>query len=275
VRTDWTEEQLEAALAQLRPAVAYPPTPALAAQVQRRLATAGTQPSRGLSLFRAWYAVAALLLVTLLIAVAWPEAREAVAERLGLRGVRITRVPELAPSPPAGDPRPQLGTPLDLEAARARVSFPVLVPTLDELGPPDEVYVNPAVPGGEVSLVYEPRPGLPEAAGTGLGLLISQAPGYGVSPVYEKGAGPETRLQSVRVRGQPGYWIDGAPHRFRYFGHDGMGEVVEQGPGVATLRVGEARLAANVLVWEEDGLTLRIESALPLDAALRIASSLR
>jgi hypothetical protein len=262
VRTDWTEEQIGAALAQLRPAVAYPPTPALADRVRRHLAPEA-RPSRGPSRFRVWSAVAALLLATVLVVLIWPEARDAVAQHLGLRGVRITYVPEVAPSPPAPDPRLRLGTALDLDSARARVPFPILVPTLEELGPPGEVYVNPAVPGGEVSLLYAPRPGLPEAPGTGLGLLISQAPGHGVSPVYEKGAGPDTRLRSVRVGSQPGFWIDGAPHRFGYFGPDGGG------------LVGEARLAANVLVWEQDGVTVRIEGALSLEAAQRIAASLR
>jgi len=91
---------------------------------------------------------------------------------------------------------------------------------------------------------------------------VSQAPGRAIGPLYEKGAGPGTRVQSVTVAGRPGFWLDGAPHRFQYVGPDGGG------------LHGEARLAANVLLWEQGGLILRLESALPLDAALRIASSM-
>jgi hypothetical protein len=262
VSNEWTDEQLGAALAQLRTAVTYPPTPPLAARVRQRLA-ADADPSRRLRLFRAWYVVAALVILTAMVALVWPGAREAVAERLGLRGVRVTYVPALSPSPPRVDPRPSLGTAVDLDAARAHVAFSVLVPALGDLGPPDEVYLNRAAPGGEVTLLYAPRPGFPDAAGTGLGLLISQTPGASVGPSYEKGAGPGTQVRSVRVRGQPGLWIEGAPHHFTYVGPGGAG------------RVGEARLAANVLVWEQDGLTVRIEGALTLEMALRIADSLR
>jgi len=36
-----------------------------------------------------------------------------------------------------------------------------------------------------------------------------------------------------------------------------------------------ARLAGNTLLWEQDGLTLRIESGLQRDAAMRIAEQVR
>jgi hypothetical protein len=42
-----------------------------------------------------------------------------------------------------------------------------------------------------------------------------------------------------------------------------------------SLRDFPARLAGNTLLWEHSGLTLRIESALDRDGALRIATSMR
>src|SRR4051794_18098888 len=65
-----------------------------------------------------------------------------------------------------------LGQLLTLEAVRARVSFPVLVPALPELGPADEVYYDLPPAGGMVSLVWHARPGLPAVADTGVGLLL-------------------------------------------------------------------------------------------------------
>jgi hypothetical protein len=66
----------------------------------------------------------------------------------------------------------------------------------------------------------------------------------------------------VSVNEGPGYWIEGGEHFFFY--RDADGEVVED-----TLR-----LIGTALVWEQDGLTLRIEGAPSLRDALRIASSL-
>jgi hypothetical protein len=265
MKMDWTDRQLETAFTEIRSDVLYPPTPPLAARVQRQLAS---QPVAHLSRWpgfpRVWYAIAALVLVTILSGVLWPEAREVVAERLGLRGVRITYVPTLEPRPQSMDPRPCLGPAVDLGAARSQVQFPILVPTVDGLSVPDEVYLKPSGRDGEISLVYHPRPGFPEAPGTGVGLLVSQTPGRDVGPSYAKGAGPGTRVQSVRVAGKTGFWIDGEPHQlFSYLGPSGDG------------RMSQPRLAANVLVWEQDGLTLRLEGAFSLDTALRIAMSMR
>jgi hypothetical protein len=66
----------------------------------------------------------------------------------------------------------------------------------------------------------------------------------------------------VSVSGAPGYWIEGGEHFFFY--RDADGEVVDD-----TLR-----LVGTALVWEQDGLTLRVEGAPNLAAALRIAESL-
>jgi hypothetical protein len=60
-----------------------------------------------------------------------------------------------------------------------------------------------------------------------------------------------------------GYWIEGAPHQFFYT--DEHGQVQSE----------SIRLAANVLLWESGGLTLRIESVLPQATAVRVADSMR
>jgi hypothetical protein len=70
------------------------------------------------------------------------------------------------------------------------------------------------------------------------------------------------RVESVSVNGGPGYWIEGGEHFFFY--RDADAEVVQD-----TLR-----LVGTALVWEQDGLTLRIEGASSLRDALRIAESL-
>ena len=309
-----SETELEQALTDLGRRVAYPPTPDLAASVRRHLAD-GRQPRQSIwqsvlalprrprrpvlprqrrprPFWESWLPLqrrAALGLVALLVIVGAvltisPEARTAVAERLGLRGVQIGQVPALpatatptaaalppaaagtntSPPPPSPGIRLGLGQPLTLDQARGRVAFQVLVP--NALGAPDEIYMLSTPAGGQVALVYYPRPDLPEASTTGVGLLLTefQADIHTVGPIaIGKGLPPGTRLEEVQVNGGRGYWIDGDPHVF--FFRDTRGQQLSE----------STRLASNVLLWEQGPLTLRLESSLPKDAALSVAASVQ
>ena len=120
-----------------------------------------------------------------------------------------------------------------------------------------------------ISFVYPAGPALPASDETGVGALLIQFQGEAERNLIEKGLRNdegvmETRLQSVTVGGEPGFWISGAPHGFFFVCYD-AGECREE----------RYRLAGNVLLWEQDGLTLRLESALSLDDALTIAESVR
>jgi hypothetical protein len=287
------DRELDRALSDLARHVTYPPTPDIASGVRRRLANqpARPRPFAGLwsEIQRIWdtllplqrrLAVAALVLVAVagtIVAVS-PEARTAIAERLGLRGVQIQQVPSIPtqtvpsavvisspaglPSPAAASPgsRLNLGQPMTLEQVRARVGYPVRVP--GALGAPDEVYLLDVPAGGQVALIYYARPDLPQANGTGVGLLLTEFQGNVTSTgAIGKGLPPGTRLEAVQVNTGPGYWIDGDPHAFFYL--DARGQV----------RTETTRLAGSVLLWEQGELTLRLEAALSKDAALQIAAS--
>jgi hypothetical protein len=67
----------------------------------------------------------------------------------------------------------------------------------------------------------------------------------------------------VTVQGGSGYWLEGTPHEFLY--RDASGHIVPE----------TVRLAANVLLWEVNGITVRIESVLPRDDVIRIADAMR
>ena len=294
-----SDADLERALADLGRQLDFPPTPDLSGAVRARLlaqparrrgwgALQATRPSLWRSL--AWAALALVLLACGLIALS-PEARRAVAERLGLPGVTIqylrppasvvtpataTPVPGwLAPSvPPQPPPTALLSTPtIDrlglgerlprLADAGARVTYPVLAPTLPELAGPDEVYLSTLPAGGQVALVYQARPGLPAAAETGVGLLFTQFRGSLQPEFFGKGLPSGTRLEQAMIVGRPAYWIEGRPHFFFY--RDQFGRQTDE----------RFRLAANVLLWEQAGLTLRIEEAFSKEQALRIAASVR
>lgn len=299
------DAELEDALRGLDSRLAWPDTPPLAqrarAQIERaqrgELAATPTRWARRRR-FAFWphgwpepavrILAAALLLVLAIAAGALalsPAARNAVADRLGLRGVHLAPVatqPTLPPTAvstpngaggavgagPTGTPALpgaglQLGAPVTLTQARAAVRYAVLAPTAAALGEPDAIYLDQTVPGGAISFVYGPRPGLPASAQTGVGLVLTEFPGDIEPGFFGKTIGPDTRLTPTTVNGAPGWWLEGQPHLFYY--RDATGRV----------RDSQLRLAGNTLLWEQGSLTVRIEAAVSLDEALRIATTVR
>jgi hypothetical protein len=299
-----SDAELEGALVSLDQHINYPPTPDLASSVHHRL-MANRRPrllqERVRELARTiWPAARSRLVVVsfaLLLALAGllaldPEARTVLADRLGLRGVTISQVPFVPTATPTASPSPsptgasttpivqtpvptstpisigerlQLGQRVAFADARSRLPFGIQTPSVAELSTPDEVYLGDQPIGGEVALVYYPRPGLPALNETGIGLLLTEFRGdlhTEFNPVG-KMVGPETRVEEITVNGGKGYWLEGQPHMFFY--RDSKGEVRNE----------TIRLAGNTLLWEEGNLTLRLEGALTRDAALRIARSIR
>jgi hypothetical protein len=264
---------LEATLAGLSSHVEWPETPDLAARVRARLdetpAPVALRPRRSAfrPRLRPRLRVAAVLLVVLLVAgtlAVLPGPRAAIAGFLGIGPVRITRDPGavLPPAVPS-----QLGEGLGLGRrvtvgqALAATGRPVPVPA--RLGAPDAVWLDETVPGGAVTIVYRPRPGLPADGPTGLGLLLTQLPGRIERAIYlKKVASAGTTVREVRVGTAAGLWIEGDLHGLFYVGRD------------LTDREEPNRLAGNTLLWERDGLVYRVEAQTSADAALAIAASL-
>jgi hypothetical protein len=273
------ELDLERALADLAAALEFPPTPDLAATVTARLdeapAPAPAPPTpadrarRWLAGLAGWRRLAAAGLAVVLLAaavlVASPGTREAVARRLGLRGIGVELggpPPPTVTTTPGGRLELGLGDRVTLEEARRRVDWPVLVPAAG-LGRPDAVYVNEAVPsGGRVDLVYRARPGLPASPFTDVGLLITEFQGK-PTPEFLKKVTAMGVVEQVTVGGEPGYWFSGEPHFFTY--QDAAGALREE----------QTRLAGNTLIWQRGDLTLRLEGELPKEEAIRIAESMR
>jgi hypothetical protein len=286
-----SDPELEQRLADLEPWL-YPTTPDLATQVRHRLesdpvrSSPSPQPARssgypaaggaedewriwgaGLE-SRALWLVAALLLIAIAGGlVLFPEARYAIADRLGLQGVLIRWVDEVPSPEPSQLGAPLLlGRPVTLDEAQAAVDFSVRVPTAPGFDDPSEIYLLDQEQGAMVSFVYPTGPELPASDETGVGALLTQFQGDAERGLIEKGLAdsdePETYLEAVTVRGDPGYWISGAPHGFFFVCYD-AGECRQE----------RYRLAGNVLLWEQDGVTLRLESALSREDALAIAES--
>lgn len=239
--------ELEQALRQLGGSVEFPPTPDVASAVRRRL---GEEPRRRWRPSRRALAVAlAVLAVAVGAVLAVPSARTAILEWLGLKGVDIVRVEKL---PEVRGPADLgLGRSVTLAEARRRVSYRLVVPKVEELGPPDAVYVGAHGGGNQVSFLWG-SPGR-------VRLLVSEFPGESIA---QKTLGPGTSAEHVDVNGQPGVWIEGAPHTFVYKVGDAFYE--------ETLR-----LVKNALVWQHDELTMRLEGDVSRPQALEIARSTR
>jgi hypothetical protein len=250
---------LERALRELAAVEEWPPTPDIAAAVTDRLreapAPAPARAPRGRWASPRVLAVALAVLVALpSAALAFPEARDDLLEWLGLGSVEVHRTPQ---PPPARKllPEPDLGRAVPLEQAATRVAFEPLVPAA--LGDPDQARVR----GRRLSLVYQPRARRPATQAEGIAVLITEQRGDQVSA--EKAVGPGTQVRSIDVDGSRGAWITGSPHAIIF--RDARGRFREDVP----------RLAGDTLVWERDGLVLRIEGAKDLQDALGIAGSMR
>ena len=254
--TDLFGARLEGELAQLAVEIAIPPTPQLAPAVavalreRRAPSRIGLRLSRGLLL---------AILATLLIV--------GIAAALGIviGGIRfVTSSGTPAPLPPGVAAERGLGRLVSLADARSAVTFQIRLPAGTALGDPEHVYVSSLQPvGGSVALVYGDRSGFPADAKSGIGVLITEFRADIGPESFEKLIQQGVRVEEVSVNGTTGYWVAGGNHYYFYRNADG--EVVD-----TTLR-----LVGDTLIWEERGLTLRIEGAPSLAAAQELAAALR
>jgi hypothetical protein len=275
---------LERRLTQLGRELDWPPTPDLSTAVITRLraSAAGAtlppaatrdsaeppvrrRPRRRLLFppagFRRSLAIAVVALLVLAggVVAAVPSVRHSVLEFFGLRGATVERREHLPPAP-----RPQLpmvGERTTLAHARDLLGFEPLVP--GAAGTPDATFVDGSVPGGRLSLEYRPRPGLPEAKSTKLGLLVDEFRGD-LNPDYMgKMAGPTTRIEPFDLDGERAIWVSGAPHFFFY-----------RSPRSA-FEERRLRIAQNVLLLEHGRLLIRLEGAFGKARAIELARALR
>ncbi|HEX2883774.1 MAG TPA: hypothetical protein VHQ42_04300 [Candidatus Limnocylindria bacterium] len=247
-------DSLEARLVALAEAMEYPPTPDIAGAVARRLEREPV-PTFG----RRWpqprlrFALGLSLLVLAVLGLI-------AAIGFAVGGLRLTPAPA-DPSLSVGGRG--FGERVSLEVARERADFMVRVPTLDGLGDADRVYVATPPAGGQVSLVYGARPGYPVDPESGVGLVVTAFRADIGPETFEKLVSLDIRVEAVTVRDRPAWWIAGGDHVIVY--RDADGDLVES----------SVRMVGDTLVWEEEGVTYRVEGAPSLEAAAAVAESLR
>jgi hypothetical protein len=258
--------ELEQRLGRLRTEIDWPATPDLVAQVTKRVVAAPVIAMRRPWFESRWAIAAAVLLLAMAALIAYTPSRDAIANWINLHTI-ITRVnavptPSPLPSGPLGK-RLGLGDPTTLADAESKVSWHIAVPA--SLGSPDEVYLQlppDGAPQGEVSFVYKSRPGINTSGQTGVAVLITEANGQVNTNFFGKMLGPDATLENVTVKGHAGYWISGKPHAFFFADANG------------NFREDTLRLATNTLIFENNGIIVRIEGDLTKDQAMAIAASM-
>lgn len=252
-RTDWEAPMLE----ELARMATYPTTPSLWPGVSARLA-APPAPMQDSSRWRYAFAALAVALATGALTLGlWRDARDAVADFLGL-AVEGERV-EILPTPAGGGTATPLPTPVTLEQSATRISgaeaagrlgFEPVLPA--SLGEPRAFYAVPlATPPvivadyGEVQVWQFPLDGQ---------IFI----GKGVP------AGGGTVVAQLTVNGQPAYWVEGGSRLVEVRGADGT-------PIAGTART----VTEESLIWAEGGVYLRVEGAGSRAAALSLAAEMR
>jgi len=259
----FTDAELEVALRDLGSNLAYPSTIDLVPAVRARI-----EGRRGLGFWQVFWSprfafVPALATFALLVVatIALQPLAATAAEALGLRGITIFRGAQTPPPASGKAVLTDARRVASVEAASREAGFAALVPAA--LGAPDEVYVRSSPQGSQVFLVYGARAGIAPSKQTGISVLVTEARGSFEAPLLGKVLGPGSRSEQMTVNGSPGVWIEGEPHQIFFRAPDG--QVV-----IDTLR-----LSANVLVWDQGPLLVRIEADIAKDQALRIASSMR
>lgn len=247
----------------------YPPTPDIVDAVlrkSRREMQRGWRPTLRPAL------IITILLITLIGAL-WsvPSVRAAIIEFFQIGVIRIwvapptptpTSTPTSAGHSTAVSTLAPTATPADLlsfldldgqttlEKAQETASFHIKVPTYpDDLGDPNLVFLQDL--GDSAVILVWTEPEAPEKVRLGLFQI-----GEG-SWIGEKGA--PYQYEQVTVNGRNGLWATG-PY-----------------PLLLKNRKIEMRriVSGSALIWEQDGITYRLEGAISLEEAIRIAESLK
>lgn len=249
-----TTEQVASALTVLSSELAYPATPSMRSAVTARLENERAAGARPVFPGRALWSrrrVLVLAAIGLLAALAL-----AAAARFAIGAIEIRVQPGVTPSASAPPVTPgALGDPLSVEDAIAIAGFEPSLPS----GPaPDEAYVVDS-PFGDPALLFAWRPSTtyPAVPGTEWGLVLMAFQGDDETVVKSVQAFEDVR--PARVDGAPAAWIP-VPHVLE----------LETERGFQSFSV-----RANVLIWEVDDVTYRLETSLDRAQAIALAESTR
>ena len=266
------EDRLRLASANL----SYPPTPDIASQIHDRLL--GAVRPQGIPLRRlAWAAALVIILLAGLLAV--PGVRAQVLEFLQVGIVRIFLVePTPTPTPPPHAQVPPAMGPDNLSPVTATPQHPVPTPLTSLLDLDGETSLEDAKRNTGILILlpaYPPDLGLPDR------VFLQELDGQVLVMVWLDPADPEkvrlslhqfadsdnillSKIQPVivletTVAGNPAVWAEG-PYLLKYRNGD-----------IDITRM----IEGHVLIWEQAGVTYRLETDLPVEEAVRVAESIQ
>ncbi|MBI3169462.1 MAG: DUF4367 domain-containing protein [Chloroflexi bacterium] len=258
--------EFEKQIANIAKGMGYPPTPDIAGFVSTRL-----RPARSPRLISrpfdsaqgkllAWSLTIVLILLFSLLLI--PPARAAILEFIQIGIVRI--FPQT--SEPTAEAMPQIpvtATPgsslpffetiagkTTLEAAQERVNYAILLPTYpSDLGEPDYVYIQNAE--GDMTILVWLDPQDPENVLLSLHFIPKGS--WAITKTSP------TVIEETSVNGQRAVWAVG-PYPLQFSNGD-----------LEFTRL----IDGNVLIWEGDDITYRLETDLSIEEAIKIAESLK
>ena len=249
---------IDALLRSSAAAFIYPRTPDIATRVRARIASEPHPASMFERVRAAWsrpvlrVAAASLLVAVVVVAsaLAVPQSREALADLFGLSSVKVEIGPMLGPPPPVLSPA-SFASPATLSEAQEAVEFEIRLPV--ENGArmsPEAVYLegSPGAPAPIVILGYESQDFD----------LYQRSVGF-----YGKGF-PAGLARESSVSGLPAIWIDSGGHIARSLDADGI-----------LLIETERTVERGTLLWEEGGISYRLETGRSEDEAILLAESLQ
>jgi hypothetical protein len=248
-----TTEQVAMGLTALSSELAYPATPSMRSAVTARLENERASGARPAFPRRALWSrrrVLVLAMIGLLAALAL-----AAAARFAIGAIEIRVQPGVTPSASLPPVEPDaLGDPVPAGEAFALAGFEPSLPS----GPaPDEVYVVDTLFGDPgLLMAWRPSATYPALPGTDWGLVLMAFQGDEETVVKTVQAFENVREASVN--GASASWIP-VPHVLE----------IETERGSRTFSV-----RGNVLIWEVDGITYRLETSLDRASALEIARSI-
>ena len=227
--------ELERALVALGGELEFPPTPDLVRAVSGRLQRRRWR--------RPLVLAVAVAVVALAIAMAVPPARSAILRFFHLGSATVEQVETLPPA----QQRPitaGLGPALVREDAEMAAQFGIRLP---KGVAPQQFYAQP----GMISTVLR---------ADGKPVLLSELKGD-QTVLFKKFASPATSVQPVDL-GEFGLWLHGGPHVLMWQFNFGRVHRVE------------TRLAGNVLLWLDQGITYRLEGDLDKSQMLHLAGQI-
>lgn len=245
---------LEGSLRALAPRIAVPAAPSIAPAVVARLETERMRrprpPFPGLALWtrRRALVFAALAVLALLSLAA------AARFTIGAVQIRVQPTPSVTASPPPPFDLGALGPARSPSDAAANVRFAAALPS----GPaPDAAYnVESVTSRRSVAFAWLPTATYPQIEGTPWGLILLEIPGD--EEFVLKSVNSFEDIVPALVNGRRAEWIPAA-HQLE----------LRTASGSETFSVD-----GNVLIWERNGVTYRLETALGLDDAIALAESI-